>query len=241
MPSAATAAWPSANTPAFGVPTLVTSPTAYTPGNCVSSVIGFDRDPAVDGHARLRDHLRHPVRRHAEEEVVGHLAAVAEHRDAGAPGRARAPASAGCQSMPRSANAASSAFDASGDGGMGTGNGMTSEMLRPVAQPAVGEEVVHQERGLARRGRALERRRRHRDDHAPAVEVGQHVAQRERAGFGVELVTALDEPRRRLGMQIGAERDDEHIRVERARVGFDALCRRDRSSGSSTARTARPA
>ena len=39
-----------------------------------------DRDPAVDGHARLRDHLRHPVRRHAEEEVVRHLGAVTEHR-----------------------------------------------------------------------------------------------------------------------------------------------------------------
>ena len=38
--SATTAAWPSANTPAFGVPTLVTSPTAYTPGNDVSSVSG---------------------------------------------------------------------------------------------------------------------------------------------------------------------------------------------------------
>ncbi len=38
--SATTAAWPSAKTPAFGVPTLVTSPTAYTSGNVVSSVGG---------------------------------------------------------------------------------------------------------------------------------------------------------------------------------------------------------
>ena len=38
--SATTAAWPSANTPAFGVPTLVTSPTAYTSANDVSSVCG---------------------------------------------------------------------------------------------------------------------------------------------------------------------------------------------------------
>ena len=95
--------------------------------------------------------------------------------------------------------------------------------MRPVPQPAVGEEVVHQQRGLARRGRALERRRRHRDDDAPAVEVSQHVAQRERAGLGVELVAALDESRRRLGVQIGAERDDENVRIERAGVGFDAL------------------
>ena len=34
----------------------------------------------------------------------------------------------GYQSMPRSANATSSASDASGDGGMGTGIGITSEI-----------------------------------------------------------------------------------------------------------------
>ena len=82
---------------------------------------------------------------------------------------------------------------------------------------------MHQERRLARRGRALERRRRHGDDDAPAVEVGQHVAQRECAGLGVELVAALDQSRRRLGVQIGAERDDQNVRIERPGVGFDAL------------------
>ena len=82
---------------------------------------------------------------------------------------------------------------------------------------------MHQRRGLARRGRALERRRRHRDDDAPAVEVGQHLTQRERAGHRVELVAALDQSRRRFGVQIGAERDDENVRIERARVGLHAL------------------
>jgi hypothetical protein len=41
MPAAATWAAPSANTPAFGVPTLFTSPTAYTLGKRVSSVCRF--------------------------------------------------------------------------------------------------------------------------------------------------------------------------------------------------------
>src|SRR4051812_26753982 len=38
--SATIAAWPSANTPALGVPTLVTSPREYTWGNAVSRVSG---------------------------------------------------------------------------------------------------------------------------------------------------------------------------------------------------------
>ena len=37
--AATTRAAPSANTPAFGTPAVVTSPTAYTPGNLVSSVL----------------------------------------------------------------------------------------------------------------------------------------------------------------------------------------------------------
>ena len=61
--------------------------------------------------------------------------------------------------------------------------------------PAFGQQLVHQQRGLARRGRALERRRRHADDHPPAVEAREHVAQRERARLRVELVAALDQAR----------------------------------------------
>jgi hypothetical protein len=37
--AATTLAAPSANTPAFGAPTPFTSPTAYTPGTLVSSVL----------------------------------------------------------------------------------------------------------------------------------------------------------------------------------------------------------
>ncbi len=82
---------------------------------------------------------------------------------------------------------------------------------------------MHQQRGLARRGRALERRRGHRDDHAAAGEVGEHVAQRERTGDRVELVAGLDESRSRLRVEIGAERDDEDVGVEGAGVGLDAF------------------
>ena len=79
---ATTRAAPSANTPAFGTPTSATSPTAYTPGNRVSSVARVDRDVAVLGHAARDDDVGRAVLGHAEEEVVGHLAAVVEHGDA---------------------------------------------------------------------------------------------------------------------------------------------------------------
>ena len=62
----------------------------------------------------------------------------------------------------------------------------------------------------------------------PPGEFGEHVAQRERAGLGVELVAALEEPGRRLRVQIGAERHDEDVGVEGAGVGLDPL----RRSGS---------
>ena len=195
MRSATTAAWPSANTPAFGVPTLVTSPTAYTSGNDGLERQRVDRDPAVDGKARRLDDRRRPVHGHAEEQVVGHLRAVAEQRDLPSRDRARAPACSGASSMPRSANAASSASDASGDGGIGTRQRHDQRDLGPVAQPSRREEVVHEQRGLARRRRALERRRGDADDHPAAVEVREHVAQRERARHRVELVAALDEAR----------------------------------------------
>ena len=103
---------------------------------------------------------------------------------------------------------------------------------RSVSTPALGEEVVHQQRGLARRGRALERRRRDRHDDATAVEVRQHVAQRERAGHRVELVAPFDQTGCRGGIEIGAERDDEDVGVEATRVGVDVLRHRiDRRHG----------
>ena len=40
-----------------------------------------DRDPSVDGHARLGHDRGHAVHRHSEEQVVGHLASVGERGD----------------------------------------------------------------------------------------------------------------------------------------------------------------
>ena len=57
----------------------------------------------------------------------------------------------------------------------------------------------------------------------PPSKSAEHVAQRERAGDRVELVAALDEPGRRRRVEVGAERDDEDVGVERAGVGLDAL------------------
>ena len=114
------AAWPSANTPAFGVPTLVDVADGVDAGERRLEGQRVDRDPAVDGQPRLRDDRRRAVHRDAEEQVVGHLAAVAQHRDLARPGRARAPAARGatrCRARRRRRAAPSTP---SGDGGIGT-------------------------------------------------------------------------------------------------------------------------
>ena len=80
---------------------------------------------------------------------------------------------------------------------------------------------MHEQGGLARRRRALVRRTRDADDDAPALEPVEHVARRERAGLGVELVTRLDQPRRRGRVEVGAERDHQDVRVEGAGGGLD--------------------
>ena len=125
--------------------------------------------------------------------------------------------------MSRSANAPSSSADASGDGGIGRPKSHDERDLGAVAQPALDQLVVQQQRRLARRRRALERRRDHPDDHPAAVEVRQRVAQRERAGDGVELVAGFDQARGRRRIEIGAQRDHEDVRVERPGVGLDPL------------------
>ena len=76
---------------------------------------------------------------------------------------------------------------------------------------------MHQQRRLARRRRALERRRGDADDHPAAGELGQHVAQGERAGDRVELVAALDQAGRGRRVQVGAEGHDHDVAVERRR------------------------
>ena len=165
------------------------------------------------------------MHRHAEEEVVADLAVVAQHGDLPSgiecPDRDRTG-----DSMARSANAARNASDAAGDGGTGTGSGRTNVIVGLLPQTAFGQQVVHQQRRLARGGRALERGRCHPDDHPSALERRQHVTAREGTGLGVELVTALLEARRRRHVEIGAECHDQHVGVEGAGVGLDPLGRR---------------
>ena len=80
---------------------------------------------------------------------------------------------------------------------------------------------MHQQRGLARRGRALERRRGHSHDHTTAPETRKHVTQRECSLDRIELVAAFEQSRRRRRIEVGAERDHQHVGVERPRIGFD--------------------
>ena len=100
---------------------------------------------------------------------------------------------------------------------------------------------MQQQRGLARRRRALERRGGDADDDPPAGEGGQHVARRERAGDGVELVAVLDQPGRGGRVEVGAEGDDQDVAFERAGVRLDAARDRVDRTGSWSGRTARPA
>ena len=223
--SATTAACPSENTPAFGVPTLVTSPTAYTSGNDVSSVRGstgiqpstvMPADSTTGRRAVLRD---------TEEQVVGHLRPVAEHGHAA--GRVeRAHQRPG---MPCDAALGERAQERFRRGGRRRDRHRQRHDQRDLGllphSPAH-EVVVHQQRRLARRGRTLERRRRDRDDHPPPVEPGEDVTQRERPLLCVELVPALDEPGCRARLEVGAERDHEDVCLERTVVSLDSL--RDR-------------
>ncbi len=98
---------------------------------------------------------------------------------------------------------------------------MTNATSDRLAEAPRGEEVVHQQRRLARSGRALERGGGHAHDHPTSGEVGQHLAQGEGAGHRVELVPRLDQSRRGRRVEIGAEGDDQDVAVERAGVGFD--------------------
>ena len=203
--------------------------------------VRVDRDPAVDAEPGRR---RRPSGARAwGRRGTGRRAARCRRRAwrPCARGRARARHVRGPTSMPRSANAASSASDAAGDGGIGTGNGITSDTSDCSRTPVLTRCSCSEQRGLARRRRALERRRRDPDDHPSAGEVGEHVAQRERAGVGVELVAALDQAGRRRRVEVGAERDHQDVGLERAGVGLDPLGRAGRSTAPRPARTARPA
>ena len=105
-------------------------------------------------------------------------------------------------------------------GGTGVPNGITSEISHASRTPRADEVVVQQQRALARRRRALERRAADADDRvAAARSSGRTSRQPLGAGDRVELVAALGEPRRRVEVVVGAERDDQHVGLVDAGVG----------------------
>ena len=81
---------------------------------------------------------------------------------------------------------------------------------------------MQQQGGLARRRRALERRAADADDRAALRERRKQLRQPLGAGDGVELVAALGEPRRRVQVVVGAERDDQEVGLVDAAVGGHA-------------------
>ena len=94
--------------------------------------------------------------------------------------------------------------------------------LRAIAQPAPDQLVVQHQRCLARRRRALVRRRQHADDHASALEAVEHLTRCERALDAVELVPGLGETGSRRWIEVGAERDHHDVALELPRVGLHA-------------------
>lgn len=69
--------------------------------------------------------------------------------------------------------------------------------------------------------RALEGGGRHPDDDVAASEISYGVRAPDGAGDGIELVAALDQSRRRLGMYVGPERHDKHVGLEVTLQGAD--------------------
>ena len=81
---------------------------------------------------------------------------------------------------------------------------------------------MHQQGGLARCRRALERGRRHADDDPATRKLLQHIPGGERTLDRVELVAAFDEPGGCRRVEVGAERDHQDVGVERADIGRHA-------------------
>jgi hypothetical protein len=80
-----------------------------------------------------------------------------------------------------------------------------------VARAARPQELVQQERRLARRRRALERRSTHADDRRARGERRKQVANGLGARHRIELVAAGDESRGRVDVVIGPQRDDQDV------------------------------
>ena len=158
--------------------------------------------------------------RDAEEEVEGKLGAVVEHGDA-----ARAVEGGD----PPARDELDVTLDERGNERLGRvgrrrhrrPEGDDEGDLAPVPDTALGQVVVQEQGGLARRRRALERRSADADDRLAARERGQHLGHPLRAGDRVELVARLGEPGRRVEVVVGAERDDEDVGLVDPRIGRD--------------------
>ena len=182
-----------------------------------------DRDPAVDGHARF---ARPPPAPGAPARRGRGRTASRRRRRAsppGAPGRAAARASAGASRSRARRTRPAAPSTRRATAGSGAGSGMTSEICERSRSPrSVRKSCISSAVSLGAGG------------HLNGVEVTATMtrppsksASTSRSANApahrVELVAALDQARRRLGVQIGAERDDEDVGVERAGVGLDAL------------------
>ncbi len=83
---------------------------------------------------------------------------------------------------------------------------------------------MQQQRRLARRRRALERRSTHADHDVPFGEVGQHLRKPLGAGRRIELVAGLRQTRRGLVVIVGPQRDHQRVGLVGGGVGRDRSC-----------------
>ncbi len=113
--------------------------------------------------------------------------------------------------MSRSANAATSAREVSGDGRDRSGERDDDRDLATVADASRGEVVVEQERSLARRRWALERRIADADDRVALRERGEQLGEPGGSRHGVKFVAALREPGRAVEVVVRAERHDQEV------------------------------
>ena len=177
--SATTPAWPSAKTPALGVPTLHDVADRVDAGERRLERERVDGDPPVDASCPRPRPPRGRggrARRGRGRRAARVSSANTATLRAGSSERTRR---CGCHAMPRSSKAAEQRLRRVGRGRDRHGQRHDQRDLRLLAQAALGEEVVHQQGRLARRRRALEGRRRDGDDHPAALERGQHVPQLE--------------------------------------------------------------
>ena len=88
-----------------------------------------------------------------------------------------------------------------------------------VANAALAQELVQQERRLAGRRRALERGSAHSDDRRAGPERWEDLAKGLGARHGVELVAGLHQARRRCELIVGAEGHDQNVGLVGVEVG----------------------